>query len=92
MDLMYQFFLSLDTSSGGDYIVEVRGFNTCKQGTTILGTSECEIACDKLNLKRGDLRDGTPCYMAGNGKCRQNAKQGRKASLICKIAGNGNHY
>ena len=79
--------MSLDTESGGDYIVEKRGANSCKQGSTILDTSECEIACDKLNLKRGNLRDGKPCYMAGNGKCRQNARLGHKASLICKIAG-----
>ena len=83
----YEFFLSLDTDSGGDYIVEEKGSNSCKQGSTILDTSECEIACDQLNLKRGVLRNGMPCYMAGNGKCRQNAKLGRKASLICKIAG-----
>ena len=79
--------MSLDTESGGDYIVEKRGANSCTQGSSILDTSECEIACDHLNLKRGALKDGKPCYMAGNGKCRQNARPGRKASLICKNSG-----
>ena len=83
----YELLLTLDTDSEVDYIVEKRGANSCKQGSTILDTSECEIACDQLNLKRGNLRDGKPCYMAGNGKCRQNTRLGQKASLICKIAG-----
>ena len=68
----------------GNYIVEVKGANSCAQGSIILDTSECEIACDQLTLNRGTLRDGKPCYIAGNGKCRQDARLGRKASLICK--------
>ena len=75
--------MSLDTDSEGDYIVEKKGANSCKQGSTILDTSECEIACDQLSLRIGTLRDGKPCYIAGNGKCRQDARLGRKASLIC---------
>ena len=48
-------------------------------------TQECRMACQTLNKEVGnDLRDGKPCYVAGNQKCRQDARFGSKASMVCK--------
>lgn len=80
-------FVCLDTVSEMDYIVQDKGEKVCQQGSAILDTSECKIACDQLNVKTGTLRNGKPCYVAGNGKCRQDAGLGPKASLICKNSG-----
>ena len=77
----------LGTVSETDYIVQDKGEKVCQQGSTILDKSECKIACDQLNVKTGTLRTGKPCYVAGNGKCRQGAGLGPKASLICKNSG-----
>ena len=80
-------FVCLDAVSETDYIVQDKGENVCQQGSEILDKSECKNACNQLNVKTGTLRNGKPCYVAGNGKCRQGAGFGLKASLICKNSG-----
>ena len=55
-----------DISSEVEYAIGERGSKICQHGSTILDQSECEVACDQLKLEKGTLRDGKPCYMAGN--------------------------
>ena len=35
----------------------------------------------------GIFREGKTCYMAKNGKCRQDGRHGSKVSLPCKTSG-----
>ena len=53
---------------------------------------ECKDACDTLSILTGAMRDNKACYLAGNGKCRQDGKykpgQSSKTSPICKNDGN----
>ena len=53
---------------------------------------ECKDACDTLSILTGAMRDNKACYLAGNGKCRQDGKykpgQSTKTSPICKNDGN----
>ena len=50
---------------------------------------ECANACHELGFTpTNNLKNGKPCYRAGNGKCRQNGVHGSGASLICKNTGN----
>ena len=51
-------------------------------------TGECETACKWLKKDVGRLIDGKACYIAGNGKCRQDGRPGRKTSLVCSRGGN----
>ena len=49
---------------------------------------ECRRACDKLGRLASRLTSSKECYIAGNGKCRQDGKRGRKTSLVCVEQGN----
>ena len=79
---------SFITTSEVSYAFEKKGEKSCSSGSIIISTSECEIACAQLQLKMGVVRDGKPCYKAGNGKCRQDGRAGKEASLICTSEGN----
>ena len=71
------------------YFVEQRGERACSAGSMITDKTECEAACDAVGAQSPrNLKDGKPCYKAGNGKCRQNGAYGGGASLICKNRGN----
>ena len=48
----------------------------------------CETACTELGLSAGTLKDNNACYKAGNGKCRQDGRQGSKVNLVCMSDGN----
>ena len=51
--------------------------------------TECATACNELGATpTKNLKNGKPCYRAGNGKCRQNGGHRSGASLICKNKGN----
>ena len=57
---------------------------------------ECKDACDTLSILTGAMRDNKACYLAGNGKCRQDGKykpgQSTKTSPICKNDGNTDYH
>ena len=70
------------------YFLEHRGLKTCSNGSMIMDKTECATACHELGTTpTNNLRNGKPCYRAGNGKCRQNGAHGSGASLICKNTG-----
>ena len=53
----------------------------------------CRTACNELDRKIGNIKnmkDGNECYIAGNGKCRQNGKRGKNTLLVCMKKGNRN--
>ena len=73
------FFLVFD-----NYRIEKKGLSKCVSGSRILGTAQCEAACLELEIAPiATLKDGNECYKAGNGKCRQDGKNGAGAFLIC---------
>ena len=70
------------------YVLEKRGEKSCKDGSAISSSLECKQACDALEKNYGYLKNGRLCYVTGNGRmCKQDGRNGAKASLICK--GNG---
>ena len=70
------------------YFVQRRGLKTCSNASMILDKIECTRACNELGgTLTNNLKNGKPCYRAGNGKCRQNNGHGLGASLICKNKG-----
>ena len=73
------------------YYVETPGEISCINGSKILGATECNDACSELEIGPiASLSDGKPCYQAGNGKCRQDGRQGKSASLVCmNVLGSG---
>ena len=73
---------------GGKYYTEKEGVQSCKNGNKISKTSECKTACEKLGKDVGTLRPTNACYVAKNGKCRQDGRQGTKTSLVCIERGN----
>ena len=73
----------LPTTTGPAYFVEKKGESSCETGSKIMTTRECELACKWLEKVIGSLKNGKACYIAGNGKCRQDGRQGRKTSLVC---------
>ena len=83
-----KYLIPLVTPSELSYAFEKKGEKSCTSGSIIVSKSECQIACAQLQLKIVGGRDGKSCYKAGNGKCRQDGRDGRKASLICKNEGN----
>ena len=83
-----KYLILLVTPSELSYAFEKKGEKSCTSGSIIISKSECRIACAQLQLKMVAGRDGKSCYKAGNGKCRQDGRDGRKASLICKNEGN----
>ena len=90
MPNLNQFFFREKVSNGLDfflvfdnYRIEKKGLSDCVSGSKILGTAQCEAACLELELPIATLKDGNECYKAGNGKCRQDGKNGAGAFLIC---------
>ena len=69
------------------YSLAAKGESCLSGSTTILNTVDCETACNGIvgivGLF-GKMKDGNPCYVAGNGKCRQDGNDGSGASLICE--------
>ena len=53
---------------------------------------ECKYACDTLDMLMGTLKEKKVCYLAKNGKCRQDGRykigESTKISPICKKDGN----
>ena len=46
---------------------------------------ECKAACEYIGItKLGRRKNGKECYIAGNGKCRQEPRRGSKTLLVCK--------
>ena len=73
------------TVAPGAWFIGNEGETSCPSGSEITETKECEAACSELGIgPLARLRNEKPCYKAGNGKCRQDANQGARASLICK--------
>ena len=67
------------------YVLEKRGEKTCRDGSSISSSLECQEACNALDKNSGNLKNGRLCYVAGNGRtCKQDGRHGVKASLICK--------
>ena len=77
--------------SAGPYFVGNKG-GSCEEGGLTMNKQECKYACDTLSILTGAMRDNKACYLAGNGKCRQDGKykpgQSTKTSPICKNDGN----
>ena len=62
-----------------------KGEDSCMLGSTISNRGDCETACESFPKEiGGTLKDGNRCYQAGNGKCRQDGREGSGASLICE--------
>ena len=49
---------------------------------------ECRAACNELDRGTGAMKTGKACYIAQNGKCRQDGRQGSRTSLVCISRGN----
>ena len=83
----------LDISVLPYFIGNKRG--SCENGTLILTKQDCKHACDMLGIATGamrNMRDNKICYLAGNGKCRQDGRQRTKTSPICRKNGNTADY
>ena len=76
--------LDLDTQ----YFIEDVGQKSCQNGTKIMNAQGCTTACNTLTTNIGRMKDGKPCYIAGNGNCRQAGRGGKKSSLVCMQKGN----
>ena len=74
--------------SEGPYFLGVTGANSCTTGFEITDKTECEAACNHLELPLKSMTDGKTCFRAGNGDCKQNNNYGASASLVCKTQGN----
>ena len=76
------------------FFVGTKG-GSCEMGSMIMSKQECNDACTMLNMPTGTLKNNRACYLAGNGKCRQDGRYkvgaGTKTSPICKNKGNSNH-
>ena len=70
------------------YFIGQRG-GDCADDLFITDKTECKEACGQLNMKSGMMRNNMVCYMANNGKCRQDGRfgKGTKTSPICKRKG-----
>ena len=78
---------------GEIFILREQGKKQCLVGSKVLDTKECQEACAKLGIQLSNsFKNGRPCFKAGNGKCRQSASIGAKASLVCKAIGKINFY
>ena len=65
----------------------------CQGGYKIMTSHDCRTACNELERQIGNIKnmkDGNECYIAGNGKCRQNGKRGKNTLLVCMKKGNRN--
>ena len=81
-----QVFLDLDSDS--PYFIEDIGQTSCQNGTKIINAEDCKTACIELKRNIGKMKNGKECYIAGNGKCRQAGRRGKKSSLVCITRGN----
>ena len=81
-----QVFLDLDSDS--PYFIEDIGQPSCQNGTKIINAEDCKTACIELKRNIGKMKTGKECYIAGNGKCRQAGRRGKKSSLVCITRGN----
>ena len=78
---------------GDTFILREQGRKQCLIGSKVLDTNECKEACAKLGIQLSNsFKNGRPCFKAGNGKCRQSASIGAKASLVCKAIGKIEFY
>ena len=82
---------SFPTNPGTSYVTERAGKKTCSIGSTITTMQDCRDACNELNKEIGVTKRNKPCYIAGNGKCRQDGRHGARARLVCMNKGNV-HY
>ena len=71
------------------YVLGKNGAKDCEKGSIISDRSECEAACDDLNIQKGTLWNAGVCFVRTNGKCGMNGidKISGTAPLICKISG-----
>ena len=72
------------------YFIGNKG-GSCEDGTLILTKQDCKNACDMLGISTDtmrNMRNNKTCYLAGNGKCRQDGRQDTKTSPICRKNGN----
>ena len=75
------------TILGTIYFTEAQGDTSCKFASRIRTVQECRIACNKLGTIATRLKPGKECYVAANGRCRQDGKRGPKGSLVCTKEG-----
>ena len=73
------------TSTEPNYVrLEAKGLGSCSLGSKITSINDCARACSIMGVgPLATLKDGNACYKAGNGKCRQDGREGSGASLIC---------
>ena len=79
---------SLDLDSDSPYFIEDIGQTSCQNGTKIINAEGCKTACIELERNIGKMKTGNECYIAGNGRCRQAGRRGKKSSLVCVTRGN----
>ena len=72
--------------TGERYYLLETGQRRCPKGYEVMDTTECEEACDQLQipLSGKKFKPKKPCYKGGSGVCNQNGAFNRRASLICK--------
>ena len=89
---MLKFNLEMDSNLSflkllvGRYFVGNEG-GSCEDGLMIMNKQACKEACNTLGLLTGAMKNNKACYLAGNGKCRQDGRYkpgtGTKISPIC---------
>ena len=61
-----------------------------------MNKQQCKDACDMLSILTGAMSNNKACYLAKNGKCRQDGKykpgESTQTSPICKNDGNTAYY
>ena len=75
------------------YFVDDGQNRACQGGYKIMTSHACRTACNELDRRIGNIKnmkDGNECYIAGNGKCRQNGNRGKNTLLVCMKKGNRN--
>ena len=86
-NLVFSLYILLYDTLGVWYVHGNKGSRSCNIGSTITTTQECQIACRGLNKQSLPGRDGNPCYIAVNGKCKQDGRYSRKNYPVCKTLG-----
>ena len=83
VDVELQLFKDFDMT----YFVGSTG-GSCETGYLIMRKQECKNVCTMLDIPTGTLKNNHVCYLAGNGKCRQDGRYkvgpNTKTSPICK--------
>ena len=74
--------------SEGSFFFGERGDKSCQGGSEIMTAQECRVACEMLKKKVGIVKNGRVCYVAGNGRCRQDGRKGKNTLLVCIANGN----